>query len=917
MSPEPRTLITTKLHRPLVTGNHVERSRLTQQLQRGLSQPLTLVCAGAGFGKTTLVSCWLSVLEEQQGQAQGALRSAWLSLDSHDSDLASFLTYFIAALRTRFPDACAGTLNLIGARTDPPPGLLAATLINEIALLPEPFVVVLDDFGCLRGEAVPELLNLLLQHWPPSMHMVLISRYNPPLSLARLRANGQISEIRSRDLRFTREETLAYLAMVLPEPPNPSVLAALEHRNEGWIAGLQLAALALRGLSEGEPSEAIIAVGEADAAEYLVDEVLLGQPPTIQAFLLKTSILDRFCVSLCEAVAAHDDPDCAAQTCLEWIERANLFVIPLDPRQRWYRYHHLFQKMLHKRLHERFTQEEVLRLHRNAADWFAGQGLIDEALHHALVAGDQDRVVSLMESQLCEALNRDDRPTLERWLSLLPPELVERRPWLLMLKAWVFSLGWQLDAVGRVLRQAEALIREQGELLGPEEQPADVQALAAQIATLRGQEAYMDNQPARALALCQQSLALLPASWKYARGGSVLYQAMSMQALGQGDEAERWLLDQYTALEDRSNAYAIRILFGLAVIRYQMGCLELARQAAQEMLHQATRSRLPVLQGWARYYLARVHYQWNDLDLAQHHFAEVSDQRYFVHAHAARNGMIGLTQVYAVTGEFAQAWKTWETLSQFDLDLTGHETEETRSLRARLLLQQGDVAAACRWADAFNQPMPDRPLIWLQHPHITKARILLARRLPADLREALAIVDAYYALADRTHSVQSKINILLIRALALEAQGQAASAMAALQEAVKLARPGGFVRAFVDSGPAMQSLLWQLAAQYLADDAVHTILTAFPAPANAKAQTGPVSRARRTADGLVEPLTMREREILVLLRKPLSGKEIAHKLFISNTTLKRHTANIYGKLGVHNRWDAVAAAERLGILPPH
>lgn len=917
---ESSTLITTKLHRPLVTGDHVERPRLLQQLQRGLSQPLTLVCAGAGFGKTTLVSCWLSSLEDKQGEEHGSVRTAWLSLDAQDSDLTGFVTYFVAALRTMSPGACPATLDLVRARTDPPLELLAATLINEIAALPGSFVLALDDYGTIRGEAVPELLNRLVQHWPPALHLVIISRHNPPLPLARLRAVGQITELRSRDLRFTREETQDYLAMALPKPPSPPVVAALEQRHEGWIAGLQLAALALRALDGSEPEQAIAALGEADATEFLVDEVLLGQPPAIQTFLLQTSILERFCASLCEAVTARDDPDCVAQTCLEWIERANLFVIPLGRHQGWYRYHHLFRDMLQKLLHERFAQEEVLRLHRNAADWFATEGLIDEALNHALAAGDQKQAVGLIERQLCAALNRDDRPALERWLRLLSPELVERRAWLLMLKAWVLSLGWQLGAVDRVLKQVEALIEKQDGRPASEEDARSVRALRGQIATLRAQEAFMTNQPARALALCQQSLALMPASWKYARGGSVLYQAMSMQTLGQGDEAERWLLDHYAALETRTDAYAIRILFSLAEVRLQQGRLELTRQAAHEILHLATLSHLPVLQGWAHYYLARVHYQWNDLDLARQHYAELTAKRYVVHAHAARNGMVGLAQVHAVTGEFAPAWQAWETLSQFDLDLIGHETDESRSLRARLLLLQGDLVSASRWADTFTAPLPDQPLIWLQHPHITRARILLARGAPADLQQALEIADAYYALASRTHCAHSQITALLVRALALDSEGQLDASLAAVQQALELAQPGGFVRIFVDLGWAMQALLRQLHSPGAAGAYVQRILAAFP-ESNAALPAGgaavPLAHpgAQRAA-GLVEPLTLREREILLHLREPYSGKEIARKLFITTTTLKRHTANIYGKLGVHNRWDAVAEAEMLGILAP-
>lgn len=918
MARESSTLITTKLHRPLVTGDHIERPRLLQQLQRGLSLPLTLVCAGAGFGKTTLVSCWISSLGEGGEAEQGAVRTAWLSLDAQDSDLGSFVTYLVAALRTVFVDECSQTMDLIHAQIEPPLELLAATLLNEIALLPERLVLVLDDFGAIRGEAASELLNRLLQHWPPPLHLVLISRHNPPLSLARLRANGQITEIRSRELRFTPEETAAYLHMALPTPLSQPVLAALEQRAEGWIAGLQLATLALRTLSDAEIDEAMHSVGEADAVQYLVDEVLSGQPRAVQDFLLRTSILDRFCASLCEAVTGAEDAGWPAQESLAWIERANLFVIPLDRDRQWYRYHHLFQEMLRRRLQESVGAGEVNRLHEQASIWFAGQGQIDEALHHALAAGNQEQAARLIERQLCDALNRDEWPALARKLRLLPEELVERRPWLLMTKAWTLSSSWQLGLVPHVLDQIEALLAAEGEGLLSRDDLGDVPALRGQVATLRAQQSYMHNQPASAFAYGQQALASLPKPWLYPRGGAMLYIAMSMQALGQGDAAERLLLAEYEGLADRTNAYALRLLFGLTFNYFQDGLLGRASQAAQELLYQAQRSRLPVSHGWADYYLARVAYQWNDLDLAAQRFGELVNMRYRVHAQAARNGLVGLVQVYGVSDRLVEAWQTWQLLSQFDLDLTGHETDETRALRAWLHLRQGDLVSAGRWADAFTEPVPDRPLIWLHHPHITKARVLLARGAPADLQGALEIANAYYEVAQRTHNALASIKGLLARALALAAQGHAEAALVALHQAVELAQPGGFIRIFVDLGPHMQALLRQLAGEEASSEAIQRILAAFPDAQDGSAGEAAVRFAPRSLKvaGLVEPLTMREREILLLLRDPYSGKEIANRLFISTTTFKRHSANIYGKLDVHNRWDAVAAAEALGILPP-
>ncbi len=918
MTRESSTLITTKLHRPLVAGDHVERPRLLQQLQRGLSQPLNLVCAGAGFGKTTLVSCWLSSLEAPGAPEAGAVRTAWLSLDAQDSDLEGFVTYLVAALRTLFPDACAATLDLIHAQMEPPPELLAATLLNEIALLPERFILALDDFGAIGGEAVPELLNRLVQHWPPPLHMVLISRHNPPLPLARLRAHGQLTDIRSRDLRFTAEETAAYLDMALSAPLSQPVLAAIEQRTEGWIAGLQLATLALRTLSDTEIDETISSVGEADAVQYLVDEVLSGQPLAIQDFLLRTSILDRFCAPLCEAVAGGEDARWPAQQSLAWIERANLFVVPLDRQQQWYRYHHLFQEMLRDRLLVRLGADGVRRLHRRAAAWLAGQGYVDEALHHALAADDQQQAAGLLERQLRDALNHDEWPALARKLRLLPEELVERRPWLLMTKAWTLSSSWQLGALPHVLDQIEALLAAEGEGSLSADELGDLPALRGQVAALRAQLAYLDNRPADALAYCQQALASLPKPWLYPRGGAMIYYGMSMQALGRGEDARLLLLSEYEGLADRTDAYALRLLLSLTIAHFQDGQLERARQAAQEMLHQAQRSRMSVPEGWAHYYLARVAYQWNDLNLAMTHFGELVDMRYRVHAHAARNGLIGLVHVYGIAGKLDAAWQTWQLLSQFDLEVTGHEAEETRALRAWLHLRQGDLVSAGRWADAFTGSVPDRPLIWLHHPHVTKARILLARGAQADLTGALEIANAFYAVAERTHNALASAKGLLLRALALTAQGHAEAARIALRQAVALAQPDGFIRVFVDFGSPMQVLLRQLSGKETSDEAIQRVLATFPDTQDGsagEARAQPAPRSLKVA-GLVEPLTTREREILLLLREPLSGKEIAHRLFISTTTFKRHTANIYGKLGVHNRWDAVAAAEALGIFPP-
>jgi LuxR family maltose regulon positive regulatory protein len=910
-------LLRAKLHRPRATRDLVARPRLLARLNRGLDGPLILVCAPAGFGKTTLISSWLGGLAAAgEGTAPQA---AWLSLDEQDGDLVTFLRYFLAALRALFPGAGSETLALLRAAQSIPLEHLSAMLSNEIEILPRSFVLVLDDYHLLEGRAVHDLLDHLVRHWPRPLHLVLISRVDPPLALASLRARGKIAEIRTADLRFSAEEAAAYLAQVLDRPLRPQDLDLLQQHTEGWIAALQLAGLSLRTPGKIESIPSALATTEQSLAGYLQGEVLARQVPAIQTFLLKTSVLDRFCTPLCEAVVGDGDPAWGVRGCMEWIDRADLFVTSLDDRREWYRYHPLFRDFLKEMLLERSGPAAAADLHRRAAAWFAQQGLLDEAVRHAQESGDLDLAASLIEGKLRDLLNREDRAVLEHWLGMLPERVVERRPWLLMLKAWALQSTWQLGLQSKVVSQLEALLEEGG---GAGLPANEVRLLRGQIRELQGQYAYLSNQLARSVACCEEALELVPRDWTYVRGGAIVYWGMSMGASGQTLEAERELLDRYESLDDRTTGYALRILQALCFNYLNAGQLEPARQTANVMLQQALRGGLAVLQGWARLFLGLVSYQWNELDAAGVHLAELVDQRYLIQSLAAHHGLMLLASVRQARGESAEAWRLAEILSQFQLEQGGREEDELRSLRARLMLEQGNLEGACRWADAFTAPVPDRPLFWAEIPHLTRARILLERNGPDDVLRALHILDDLLDVAGRTHNTRCKIPILTLRAWALDAQGNAGQAMVVLQEAVDLSRPGGFLRPFVDLGPRVLELLGRLAGQSSHAEPVRRILAAFSGAGlggKAGGTQGPLDRSDQPAIGvpaLVEPLTARELEILMLLREPVWPKEIARRLDISYLTVKRHTANLYGKLGVNTRWDAVSRAAELGVLPP-
>ena len=543
-----------------------------------------------------------------------------------------------------------------------------------------------------------------------------------------------------------------------------------------------------------------------------------------------------------------------------------------------------------------------------------------------MAADDLDLAAQLIVAGFCDALNREDRPTLERWLRLLPEDFVQRRPWLLIVRAFALQFAWRLPAVWKLLDQIEALLAERplqrnegAELALRSGGLHDLQVLSGLIAGLRGQQAFTKSQADRAIACCEEAFALLPEEWRYVRGGILMYWIMSMRAIGRSDAAYRTMMDQYESLPRKSDGYALRLLFTVCLNFLETGDLERVRQMAQTALQQARAGRLMIIEGWLHYLLGMAHYCWNELDGARQHFTELVDKRYVVHAQSARNGMIGLVRVHLARGEISAATPIMELLSQLDLERMGQEGDDARSLRAQLEYSQGDAEAAFRWADAFVDPAPDRLLTWLQDPHLAKAQILLARGTDADVQSALDILDALHEIAQRTFSVRFQIEILALRALALEMQGKAVDARAALQQAVDLARPGGIIRAFVDLGPPMQTMLLGLDKQGLARqgstaETVRRILAAFPEPRK-KTETGHAGSGIHAANArLIEPLTDRELEVLVLLRERLSNKEIAHKLVLSPMTVKRHLVNLYGKLGVNKRWDAVIKAEALGVL---
>ena len=451
-------LLQTKLNRPRLLTGLLQRNSLLDMLNKNIENPLILVCAPAGFGKTTLIGTWLEQMSASDHKNSSSLPSTWLSLDENDSDLYLFLKYFIAAIRVIIKDACEETLSLLSSPQKIPYEVLFSTFSNDLENIPREFILVLDDYHTIHSKEVHDLFNSLVLHWPQPLHLVLITRISPPLSLTYLRGKGLICEIRSRDLRFTRDETASYLRSTIPSSIHQDSLNLLDARFEGWPAGLHLATLSLK---EGVNQEAILETlsrEDKNITGFLLDQVLSQQDPAVQQLLIMTSILDRFCIPLCEAVVLGTHPEIDVRSCLEMVSSSELFLIALDYENEWYRYHHLFQEFLQQKLASEMGSNAALQLHRQASIWLGENGYIEEALQHALAAGDINLAARQMSASLSEVLNREDRPTLERWQRLLPENVIQSQPEFLMIRAWAYQNEWRLDLLMQTLQQVDQLL---------------------------------------------------------------------------------------------------------------------------------------------------------------------------------------------------------------------------------------------------------------------------------------------------------------------------------------------------------------------------------------------------------------------------------------------------------------------------
>ncbi len=888
-------LLQTKFFIPPPRSSQIQRSRLSDLIDAGLDRPLILVSAPAGYGKTTLVSNWLREIK---------IPSAWLSLDNGDNDPVRFLQYLLAALAPIAPGIEVDISGMLQGIHSTQFENLINLLANELASVSSKFVLVLDDFHVIHSEEVHKLLFYLIEHLPPQIHLAILTRTDPPLPLSRLRVRNQLLDIRVDKLRFTPSEITTFLNDVMGLTLSADDLSALETRTEGWIAGLQLAALSMQSCKDIHGFVSAFTGSHHYVMDYLVEEVLKIQPKEVSTFLVKTSMLDRLCGPLCDAIIEVDKTaPVNGQAMLEAMEEMNLFMIPLDDERHWYRYHHLFADVLRKRLEHELPQM-LPELHRRASHWYEQNGFIAESITQAIATGDQDRAAHLIEENGCFLLMSGEVATLLNWTDAIDFQS-ETRPWLAIQKAWALALTGELDRVEPTLQVPE-------KLLSPLEPTNEVRTMQGTIAAARANCANTRGDTISAAKYARIALDLLPDC------SSISLSVCSVATSILGDAS--WINGD---LEEAIKAYTEAIKIGreaknlqmvviansnLAEILIEKGQLQKSDDILTHSLQMAVRpdgQRSP-LAGKLLAKLGKLAYEHNDLN----------DAYQFIHQ------CIDLCRQWGETDCEAIAWAmlarlklanninpedALEALQEAERLTDAHpfsprRTIELRSEMVHFWLTRGNVEKASQLVQKSLLSIKDE-IPYLREPeYLLLVRLLLAK---GDYAAAMTLAERLLKQAEPAGRMGLVIEILILQALIFEGKKDTDRAVAAMEKALALTQPEGYVRTFVDEGEAMTRLLCQVQSRQIGTGYAAVLLSGIE---KSSGMTQPSMQL------LVEPLTTREVEVLMLIEAGCSNQEIAGQLFISMPTVKRHISNIYGKLGVKSRTQALAIGKELKLF---
>lgn len=883
----PSYFLRTKLYRPPLPDDHIQRPRLLAQLEKISRYQIAGIIAPAGYGKSTLASAWLD---------QARCPSAWVSLDKGDDDLVVFMGYFITAVRSIFPEFGEQILKLAQSASRPSLSTISNYLLDELDRLEQKFVLVLDDIHTLTNPDIHELLGKLLHYSLPHFQLILISRFNLPSQLSKLRAQSRLIELRAKDLRFSTTEVADFIEKLLPTLSDTETIKILAEKTEGWPVGLRLATIAIRRWGVDDHLPAVLQVENAYILEYLVNEVLARQPAAVRDFLLKSSILDRFCAPLC---AAMMDTESLDLNILQQLEREGLFIESLDNQNEWFRYHHLFMDMLRHLLQERFQASDVAVLHLQASNWLAANGFLEDAIDHALASGDRQAAAMILTKQSRLLINDERWLLLESLLNKFPSAFINEDPNLLLVLAWLNLTRGQLGKAESIRGKLAAYL---------ETEPPESEERRFMECSHHMIAAITNNWSAKweqAIFHARQALALTRPEWGLVYAYVWIHLGTGTHQLKGGQAGLADLTDKdYLAM---SVANKVRKQIALCFVDWFMGDMGKLLHTAQNGLALIDGAQLLTSKSMLHFLAGSACYARNELDLARQHFSTVRDLKYGYQFQAYVFSVIGQALIYQAQNRVDEARQMSKTAVNFCLEMEQPSLLFiARAFQAELALRQGRLDRASLWASQTDGTTLTKLMPFFYQPQMTLPKIWLTEGSAASLKKAEIELLRLHDIVTTVHNIPCQIKVLALQALLTHSQNKAHASEEALIQAIRLAQPGGYIRAFVDLGPKMAVLLKHLYMQGYAAIFIEQILDAFPTSRTVPNSTPPLA--------LIESLTDREMEILTLLAQRLSNKEISAILVISPETVKRHTSNIYQKLQVKNRRQAVTKAFTLGLL---
>jgi LuxR family maltose regulon positive regulatory protein len=918
-------LLATKLHIPTIRPGLVPRPHLIEQLNEGLHNKMTLISAPAGFGKTTLLSEWVP---------QSPRCVTWFSIDNEDNELSRFWTYFISSLQGLRSDLGKDALAFLQSPQAPPITSILTTLINDITTFPDAFAVVLDDYHVVDSRSVDKALTFLISHLPSQMHLVIATREDPNLSLAGLRARGQLTELRVDELRFSPVEAATFLNQVMDLGLSTEEITSLEIRTEGWIAGLQLAALSMQGREDIHGFIKAFAGDHRYIVDYLVEEVLQRQPERVRNFLYQTSTLDRLSGPLCDAVTGQE----GGKELLENLERGNLFVVPLDDQRRWFRYHGLFADVLRAHLMEE-QPDLIPSLHRKAGKWYEQNGLLSDAIRHALAAEDFEWAAGLIELAWSAMDRSRQSARWLGWVKTLPNKLVRTRPVLSVGYAWALLDRGKLEAGAARLRDAERMLEPSLDMRKRSETPPiemvvadeeEFRSLPATIAAGRAYHALATGDVPGTVKYARQALELLPGEDYLRRGTPESLLALASWTNGDLEAAGQALAEAMTNFQLAGNIlFAITGTFFLADIQISLGRLRQAFDTCQHFLQLAVGKDKAVLSGTADIHtaLSELYREQNDLETAAEHLSmskELGGQSALPRWRF--RWCLAKARVKQSQGDLDGAL---ELFNEADREYVRGPVPNVRpvaALKTRVWVAQGRLAEALDWTRARGLSVDDDLSYLREFEHITLARVLIAQykryRVDRSILDAMRLLEHLLKAAEEGNRIASVIEILVLQALAYEVQDDIPPALKALERALTLAEPEGYVRLFLDEGRSMTRLLTEAAARGMMLDYTSKLLIFIKEDEQKRTDKdhlpsdqpllGP--EVREAKDMLVEALSQRELDVLRLIAQGLTNREIGERLFLAVPTIKSHNRTIFSKLQVRRRTEAVARARELGLL---